>query len=105
MQWTTVIIGALVYAGVVFCFGIFFMFFIRRYRDPDDLPDCFTTTVTVCLSSTSIFSRFLPLQWLTYTLTTAAVLMLPFDVICAPDSHEFMPIIWQIFMAACLVMV
>lgn len=82
MEWSAVIIGAIVYVGVIIAFGIFFVYFIHRYQDPEDLPDFFTKFVT----------------WLTYLTTTAAILLLPFDVICAPDSHKFMPIVWQIFM-------
>ena len=109
MEIGTVIIGAIVYAVIVVLFGFFFIGFIKKYRDPDDLPDCFTTFVTVChylITSQCKFNfSHLKIQWLTSTVTTAAILLLPFDVICAPDSHEFMPLIWQIFMGVVLVMV
>lgn len=47
MQLAPVIIGAIVYAGIVFLVGLFFIYFIRKFQDPEDLPDVCTKVVTV----------------------------------------------------------
>ncbi|KAA6401365.1 MAG: putative LIMR family protein [Streblomastix strix] len=89
MNLPAVIIGAIFYAGLAVALGFLFVFFIRYFIDKEDAGDCFTTFIT----------------WLTFVLTSVIILMLPFDVICAPDSKLYMPIVWQIFMIALAVLV
>lgn len=79
---STIVISTIVYIGI--CVAIFFgfIFFIRYFEDPEDKGGYFTFFIT----------------WLLYSLTTCVILLLPFDVMCRPDSQLYMPIIWQIFM-------
>ncbi|KAH7821491.1 putative LMBR1 domain-containing protein [Monocercomonoides exilis] len=89
MEIARVVIGAIIWAVVAVFIGIMFIYFIRHFQDPEDAPDIFTKCVT----------------WFIYTATTVIIMMLPFDVVCAPESHKFMPIIWQIFTMVLAIMI
>lgn len=85
----TIVIANIVFIGISVAIFIGFIFFIRYFEDPGDKGGKFTFFVS----------------WLLYSVTSCLILLLPFDVMCQPDSQRYMPIIWEIFMFALLIFI